>query len=93
MSDSDQRGTWFEFHSLHFTNLSHTMLGSSYMNATLVDSYLKRGAHIITQAPMEDTVVDFWRMVWDKKVCVIANLLTDKEIDEVRFCRFSCILY
>ena len=69
------------------------MLGSSYMNATLVDSYLKRGAHIITQAPMEDTVVDFWRMVWDKKVCVIANLLTDKEIDEVRFCRFSCILY
>ena len=60
------------------------MLGSSYMNGTLVDSYLKRGAHIITQAPMEGTVVDFWRMVWDKKVCVIVNLLTDKEIDEVR---------
>ena len=23
--DSDQRGTWFESHSLHYTNLSHTI--------------------------------------------------------------------
>ena len=37
--------------------------GSDYINASFVDGYKDRSGYIATQAPMENTVDDFWRMV------------------------------
>lgn len=38
---------------------------SDYICASFLNAYRRRNAFIITQAPMKDTVGDFWRMVWE----------------------------
>ena len=56
--------------------------GSNYINATFTDSFLAPNSHLLTQAPMKETVDAFWSLVWNEHVCVIVNLLTDKETDD-----------
>ena len=36
----------------------------------------ERKQYILTQGPMESTVVDFWRMIWEQQVRVVI-MLTD----------------
>ncbi|XP_022097112.1 uncharacterized protein LOC110982770 isoform X2 [Acanthaster planci] len=38
---------------------------SSYINASFVDSFHRKDAFITTQMPLPDTMVDFWRLVYD----------------------------
>ncbi|ERL95711.1 hypothetical protein D910_00146 [Dendroctonus ponderosae] len=47
---------------------------SDYVNASYVDSLLKPNAYIVTQGPTEETVTDFWRMVWQEKASCIVML-------------------
>ncbi|CAH8542393.1 unnamed protein product [Schistosoma turkestanicum] len=53
--------------------------GSDYINASLIDGYLKKNAYIACQGPMISTVEDFWRMVWEKHSCLIVMLCSVKE--------------
>ena len=52
-------------------------------NVSIEDWYLQgyrqRGAYIATQAPMENTVNDFWRMIWDYQSRSIVILCKMKE--------------
>ncbi|OQV19422.1 Tyrosine-protein phosphatase 99A [Hypsibius exemplaris] len=50
-----------------------------YINANLVDSFDLPSAYIVTQAPMTNTLVDFWSMVWDYKVRVLIMLTNLEE--------------
>ncbi|KAK1120354.1 hypothetical protein K0M31_012337 [Melipona bicolor] len=61
---------------------------SDYVNASYVDSILKPNAYIVTQGPMENTVTEFWRMVWQEKACCIVMLT--KTFD---FIRVMCVQY
>lgn len=61
---------------------------SDYINATHIDSILKPNAYIAAQGPNEDTISDFWRMVWEKK-CYVVVMLT-KVFD---FIRVMCCQY
>uniref|UniRef100_A0A8D8SC24 Tyrosine-protein phosphatase non-receptor type 23 n=1 Tax=Cacopsylla melanoneura TaxID=428564 RepID=A0A8D8SC24_9HEMI len=36
---------------------------------------------IVTQAPLQSTVADFWTMVWERSVELVVCLLTDNELD------------
>ncbi|CAH8619198.1 unnamed protein product [Heterobilharzia americana] len=54
--------------------------GSDYINASLIDGYLKKNAYIACQGPMVSTVEDFWRMVWEKHSCLIVMLCSVKEV-------------
>jgi hypothetical protein len=61
---------------------------SDYVNASYVDSLLKPNAYIVTQGPTEETVTDFWRMVWQEKACCIVMLT--KTFD---FIKVMCVQY
>ena len=49
-----------------------------------VQGYRQRNAFMITQGPMENTVEDFWRMVWELKSAAIVMLTQLEEDGEVR---------
>eukprot|EP00794_Sanderia_malayensis_P008032 gene8032-8893_t len=53
--------------------------GSDYINANFVDGYQQREAFILTQAPLENTVDDFWRMIWEYEVYSIVMLTSSEE--------------
>lgn len=61
---------------------------SDYINASYVDSCLKPNAYIAAQGPNENTVEDFWRMVWEQKTFVVVMLT--KVFD---FIRVMCTQY
>ncbi|XP_020609436.1 receptor-type tyrosine-protein phosphatase epsilon-like [Orbicella faveolata] len=50
-----------------------------YVNASFVDDYRQRNAYILTQAPLDNTVEDFWRMIsqYDIGTVVMLNSLRE----------------
>ncbi|KAJ8967654.1 hypothetical protein NQ317_011593 [Molorchus minor] len=62
----------------------------SYEKSTFIlfQSLLKPNAYIVTQGPTEETVTDFWRMVWQEKASCIVMLT--KTFD---FIRVMCVQY
>ncbi|RDD42223.1 Receptor-type tyrosine-protein phosphatase delta [Trichoplax sp. H2] len=50
--------------------------GSDYINASYIQGHKKENAYIACQAPLEDTVNDFWRMIWEQNsssIIMISN--------------------
>ncbi|KAI6235178.1 Receptor-type tyrosine-protein phosphatase N2 [Aphelenchoides besseyi] len=46
-----------------------------YINASKIhDSDLRQVAYIATQAPLENTVVDFWQCIWEQGITLVVNL-------------------
>ncbi|XP_071952997.1 receptor-type tyrosine-protein phosphatase F-like isoform X1 [Antedon mediterranea] len=48
--------------------------GSDYINACYVDGYDFSNKFIAAQGPKEETVVDFWRMIWEQRSPAIVML-------------------
>ncbi len=57
----------------------HGVDGSDYINASHIDSYHNRRAFIATQGPLQSTVGDFWRMVWQYNSPVVVMLTETME--------------
>ncbi|XP_066297793.1 receptor-type tyrosine-protein phosphatase F-like isoform X2 [Branchiostoma lanceolatum] len=62
--------------------------GSDYINASFIDGYRDKDVYIATQGPLDRTVEDFWRMVWEWNSCSIVMLTELKEKS-----RTKCTLY
>ncbi len=54
--------------------------GSDYVNANFIDGYRFRKAYVATQAPLQDTVDDFWRMLWETNSTIIVMLTKIREM-------------
>ena len=48
-----------------------------------LQSFQQREAFIATQAPLDNTVVDFWRMIWEYEAYSVVMLCTMNEIEQV----------
>ncbi|KAL5288781.1 hypothetical protein ACFFRR_009161 [Megaselia abdita] len=62
--------------------------GSDYINASFINGYRRRKEYIATQGPKLDTAIDFWRMVLQHNVKVIAMVTQIKEGDIIKCHRY-----
>lgn len=53
---------------------------------TAFQSILKPNAYIVTQGPMENTVTEFWRMVWQEQASCIVMLTKTFDFIRVKSC-------
>lgn len=62
--------------------------GSDYINANFVMSYKERKRWICAQGPLEHTVADFWRMVYEQGVEIIIMLTNLEEYNRVKCAQY-----
>ena len=67
--------------------------GSDYINASYITGYQRRNAFIATQGPLEETVQDFWRMIWEQDVNTIVMLTQIVECGRPGMCNAYYTLY
>ncbi|CAH1243399.1 PTPRT [Branchiostoma lanceolatum] len=48
--------------------------GTNYINAAFINGYKQRDVYIATQAPLPNTIVDMWRLVYDYRISTVVML-------------------
>ncbi|XP_041417502.1 receptor-type tyrosine-protein phosphatase C isoform X3 [Xenopus laevis] len=54
-------------------------LGSDYINASHVNGFKEPRKYIAAQGPKDETIYDFWRMVWEQKSTIIVMVTRCEE--------------
>ncbi|XP_072235088.1 receptor-type tyrosine-protein phosphatase mu-like isoform X7 [Leuresthes tenuis] len=61
---------------------------SDYINANYVDGYHRPNHYVATQGPMQETMYDFWRMVWQENTAAIVMVTNLVEVGRVKCCKY-----
>lgn len=64
------------------------IVGSDYINANFVVGYKERKKFICAQGPMEDTVSDFWRMIWEQHLELVLMLTNLEEYSKTKCAKY-----
>ncbi|KAM7358825.1 protein tyrosine phosphatase 69D isoform 2-T3 [Cochliomyia hominivorax] len=62
--------------------------GSDYINANFVIGYKERKKFICAQGPMESTINDFWRMIWEQHLEIIVMLTNLEEYNKTKCAKY-----
>ncbi|XP_055415571.1 receptor-type tyrosine-protein phosphatase mu isoform X1 [Bubalus kerabau] len=61
---------------------------SDYINGNYIDGYHRPNHYIATQGPMQETISDFWRMVWHENTASIVMVTNLVEVGRVKCCKY-----
>uniref|UniRef100_A0A8C8BU39 protein-tyrosine-phosphatase n=1 Tax=Otus sunia TaxID=257818 RepID=A0A8C8BU39_9STRI len=61
---------------------------SDYINANYIDGYHRPRHYIATQGPMQETVKDFWRMIWQENSASVVMVTNLVEVGRVKCVRY-----
>ncbi|XP_055854792.1 tyrosine-protein phosphatase 69D [Episyrphus balteatus] len=64
------------------------MQGSDYINSNFVIGYKERKKFICAQGPMESTISDFWRMIWEQHLEIIVMLTNLEEYNKAKCAKY-----
>jgi protein tyrosine phosphatase len=70
----------FEATRVCLAGLNNDIDGTDYINANFIDGYKYKRAYIATQAPLNETIDDFWRMLWEHNSTIIVMLTKLREM-------------
>ncbi|KAK5930600.1 hypothetical protein CgunFtcFv8_026822 [Champsocephalus gunnari] len=62
--------------------------GCDYINASFIDGYKESKKYIAAQGPKEETVSDFWRMVWEQQSSIIVMVTRCEEGNRVKCAQY-----
>ncbi|CAH0562390.1 unnamed protein product [Brassicogethes aeneus] len=65
-----------------------SIAGSDYVNANFVMGYKERKKFICAQGPMDTTVNDFWRMIWEQHLELILMLTNLEEYSKTKCAKY-----
>ncbi|CAG5863808.1 unnamed protein product [Menidia menidia] len=69
-------------------NTGNGEAGCDYINASFIDGYKEQKKYIAAQGPKEETVTDFWRMVWEQQSSVIVMVTRCEEGNRVKCAQY-----
>ena len=64
------------------------LISSDYINANFVEGYKGRKLYISSQGPLDRTVTDFWRMIYQHKVSVVVMLTGIEEHGKIKCAQY-----
>uniref|UniRef100_A0A3B4U6V7 Receptor-type tyrosine-protein phosphatase C n=1 Tax=Seriola dumerili TaxID=41447 RepID=A0A3B4U6V7_SERDU len=62
--------------------------GCDYINASFIDGYKEAKKYIAAQGPKDETVGDFWRMVWEQQSSIIVMVTRCEEGNRVKCAQY-----
>ncbi|XP_052395198.1 receptor-type tyrosine-protein phosphatase C isoform X6 [Carassius gibelio] len=60
----------------------------NYINASFIEGYREAKKYIAAQGPKDETVVDFWRMVWEQKSSIIVMVTRCEEGNKIKCAQY-----
>ncbi len=64
----------FDYLPIESARVNHGPNPTDYINASWLTGFNSRQEFIVTQHPMEQTVLDFWQLVWNQRVRTVVVL-------------------
>lgn len=62
--------------------------GCDYINASFIDGYKESKKYIAAQGPKEETVGDFWRMIWEQQSSIIVMVTRCEEGNRLKCAQY-----
>uniref|UniRef100_A0A8C3AVG1 Receptor-type tyrosine-protein phosphatase C n=1 Tax=Cyclopterus lumpus TaxID=8103 RepID=A0A8C3AVG1_CYCLU len=62
--------------------------GCEYINASSIDGYKESKKYIAAQGPKDETVSDFWRMVWEQQSSIIVMVTRCEEGNRIKCAQY-----
>ncbi|XP_070764618.1 receptor-type tyrosine-protein phosphatase C [Enoplosus armatus] len=77
----------YDFNRVQLTS-GNGEAGCDYINASFIDGYKESKKYIAAQGPKDETVSDFWRMVWEQQSSIIVMVTRCEEGNRVKCAQY-----